>query len=1281
MAKEMYKAPTYVIDVDKLEKSGAIDRLATALNQDADNAFAEITILEETDNEFNRMKNGNVFLKKLKAKIRPNRETLEKVFMPSVEPSIQQEIDKDPTKMFKELYNDYTYNADIPTQQKIKLRNIMSYARKKMEERGVSESEVLTDNPAIKTLNTLSKILSIPTNALAKSFTALSGNDSSKVKIWGGLGWEDALQQMNITPEVERVLQKTRDNVPLDDIERQQLKSFTDQYKAAGFILNIAADPSNLLAGAGAAAKAGKLPGVAKKLAVASDIAGFNVPGLVGKAKEAVKLARTPLSALDDIGRTQAKTASDMLKSILDTDAVQKQRIADIPLPDVTKPLTEIGGEVSKKAKAKAGAQARGFVKQLKKTREPQLFSANPEVQSIITNLEDLRNQKNISDIKLTQLLDKTKETLNKYGKSDLVKELDKARINYEKYVTDVMRAKDSAPIKTATKVLDKVDSIVKGVAERSGLRKLIVSDVPLTGKSAGAKQTIDSVRRLESSYKAKVGEIVNKVQKNLVPALEKVPSVKQYLKDNPTKNINDIVVDMMETPGDAIRTYGISKEDIKPFRNIMDDMIIEEAKYVGSKVTPLLEQASLKKIWVENANKLKRLTKENPYHSEIPQAEAELRKVLELSNKRIFIDDDVKDMGKNMTYLLHQFTPEAKEIFQTQLSKTGRGALAKRLMNMPIAQINKLNAEGKLKDTVSKLAQELFDEGKIDQKEFDDFMQFAGELDKFQGVKLFDTDFGKLVGTRGARMTKLISEEKFADEITEFGLDAPEFIDGVKFVRPKVPLGNPLGEKFFHPDVAKTIEKTFEYVSDDKSLSKYVNLLNDVNSFWKSTTLGLYPSTVLRNIIGNITNSLLSVKSPAQYMKSIKDAFLAADGGQSYRIVTENGKMFELSELLEIAKQNGIFSSGFKQNDTVADIIAKRGGGIVNAAGAGLNKVSELIGKLPTSKMNDRAESLSKFALFLTKVKEGMTIDDAVQETYKYLFDYGDLTSTEKVLKTYFIPFYTFLRKNLPLQLVNLTSLPTRTMVKLQYDINAPRAGEKQGDERSQSDWLRNAAKLEIGDRDSDIKRYILLEGLLPQFDVMRVARLGTGQSNVVADLLKDMSPFLRTFIENTTNYNTTTKRKLQSAPGQTTEFLGLDMNPKVKNFLDDWRVASMADKAGLKLSNKIQLRPEVDYARFWLSYMLGSTIDYDPTFSRITNSKEYRSELESELNDMKAYNAKVRNAVFAGRNLSKTDQERILGRARKAFWTIEKGFQDGKINSKERAQYMTRLIGGLSV
>jgi hypothetical protein len=73
----------------------------------------------------------------------------------------------------------------------------------------------------------------------------------------------------------------------------------------------------------------------------------------------------------------------------------------------------------------------------------------------------------------------------------------------------------------------------------------------------------------------------------------------------------------------------------------------------------------------------------------------------------------------------------------------------------------------------------------------------------------------------------------------------------------------------------------------------------------------------------------------------------------------------------------------------------------------------------------NERAEAVMRGALAYQVLEDGGKVEDATQWVIKLHFDYEDLSRAEKSLKNTFVPFYTYTRRNFPLQMEMLFAKP----------------------------------------------------------------------------------------------------------------------------------------------------------------------------------------------------------------------------------------------------------------
>lgn len=145
---------------------------------------------------------------------------------------------------------------------------------------------------------------------------------------------------------------------------------------------------------------------------------------------------------------------------------------------------------------------------------------------------------------------------------------------------------------------------------------------------------------------------------------------------------------------------------------------------------------------------------------------------------------------------------------------------------------------------------------------------------------------------------------------------------------------------------------------------------------------------------------------------------------------------------LMDLLDSHGIFS-GASYIDTARSLEER-------LAGFGkmeLPKSGKDLLKLPlkpinayTNVMNAGTRSMddySRLVATLDQLGKGKNFDEAVTNVKKFYFDYSDLTPTEWAWMRRIIPFYTWMRKNIPLQLEQAVRQPGKlaTMAKISHD------------------------------------------------------------------------------------------------------------------------------------------------------------------------------------------------------------------------------------------------------
>jgi len=220
------------------------------------------------------------------------------------------------------------------------------------------------------------------------------------------------------------------------------------------------------------------------------------------------------------------------------------------------------------------------------------------------------------------------------------------------------------------------------------------------------------------------------------------------------------------------------------------------------------------------------------------------------------------------------------------------------------------------------------------------------------------------------------------------------------------------------------TIKASFK-----KDKDALLEVFDKFMNVWKSNAL-LSPGFHINNAIGNTFNSYLQV---GKNILDPKTNWVARE------ILTgKSGEFagYTYQEIIEQAKLHGLLDSIYTVDFEDADAFIKgKADKLVNTAEKSkgkpniLKKIAgekynynpfsgDFIVYKANQKLGSTIEQQSRMVNFLTHIKEGKTFDEAADLTNHVLFDYSDLTSFEHDVMKRVVPFYTYIRKNIPLQI-----------------------------------------------------------------------------------------------------------------------------------------------------------------------------------------------------------------------------------------------------------------------
>lgn len=249
---------------------------------------------------------------------------------------------------------------------------------------------------------------------------------------------------------------------------------------------------------------------------------------------------------------------------------------------------------------------------------------------------------------------------------------------------------------------------------------------------------------------------------------------------------------------------------------------------------------------------------------------------------------------------------------------------------------------------------------------------------------------------------------------------------------------------KFHAPkEVAEEIKSTLRVLNADPSVAGFDRFMNGWTRFWKThaTSFPVTAAFTSRNARSNLfLNYLAGVTDPRVYVRAgriQKAAFEVAHLAKFREAVLAKGFEGALREVLsesdfklyQAAREHGIIGAGFSDVDLAGKTRAVGVKGVAKEGSLAGRAVKQLgaegVPARAGAAVNQAVEHNARLAHFAAMVDKTGSFDQAALSVKKYLFDYGDLTPFEQRRLKAVIPFYTFLRKNTPLQFERLMMDP----------------------------------------------------------------------------------------------------------------------------------------------------------------------------------------------------------------------------------------------------------------
>jgi hypothetical protein len=378
-------------------------------------------------------------------------------------------------------------------------------------------------------------------------------------------------------------------------------------------------------------------------------------------------------------------------------------------------------------------------------------------------------------------------------------------------------------------------------------------------------------------------------------------------------------------------------------------------------------------------------------------------------------------------------------------------------------------------------------------------------------GIHLDELAPGKVAGARGKDLAQKL-------DLTPVSLPG--------FQSPQV---------YFPPEVADGLKAINKRVTNPEAAKELLQYFDKVQQAWKLNMTAVNPGHHIRNFAGDVfLNFEDGVKNPARYTDAAKVLNTWRDAPENFTMKIGD-QTLNAGQLMDLFTRNGGKSGFFRQE------FAQTSKSI-----AGLHPIERI------RQLAEKREDWTRMAHFLDVLeKNGGTKDleqvaqDAGKRVRKFNIDYGDLTPFEQKFMKRVAPFYTWMRKNIPVQLETLAMDPGKIST-IPKGLRALQGIV--GNDPSQSnvlgfnivpEWLRQMAGVRIAGEGLGRNQVYWNPSVLPFMDIGQY--FSGNPQDIGRQLLGGTTPLLRIPIEQATG------RMLSSgAPvGDTTNYYGGNILP----------------------------------------------------------------------------------------------------------------------------------------
>jgi len=504
--------------------------------------------------------------------------------------------------------------------------------------------------------------------------------------------------------------------------------------------------------------------------------------------------------------------------------------------------------------------------------------------------------------------------------------------------------------------------------------------------------------------------------------------------------------------------------ESIAAKRAVAPEELAKAGRYAG-------QRREVSKQLTDIANQIKKTNEQIDRFRKFPKRFSKKIEVLQTRKQRLSdLADDI--IAKN---------PEITKSAQEFVDFSKAGLAAEKARGIPVGELKE--PIGYWHRAITKEFKDFLDKNQHFQYKIKDFSTYAGSQNKrmkqIAGMTRDEVDrFFKELGFKGEHVYELnpaasgvarasqsakvigsadtilnvINNKSFVTKVPDDVGAWAKVTDLIESSGLKLPKKNYEG-LYIPKEIYSALTETHTAAFRDEFGSAW----KQINSFLKGSMTMYFPAYHGRNAISNLfLNWIAGVKNPHSYATALK---MQRAASKTKKIMASEGLDWATAaSKVDWPVINTIqgnmpgyqFYDLLDQNGVIGRSIGQHGAEEIPVIGARQTTAKKIFSHSTAPQQKFRSvgiaiEDNARMAHVIEQASKGMDIQTAATSAKKVLFDYADLSEWERnTLRDKVFLFYSFARKNLPLQVKTLIQQPGKQAVFAHLAGGTPRAGEE---------------------------------------------------------------------------------------------------------------------------------------------------------------------------------------------------------------------------------------------